>query len=180
VGQWLSEVDCGAARVVPRDQGWGRSLSALCLQLGDDPMLAAGYPQALLADQVGAMLAASLEPSAPASSASGELAARAMDLMRERLDAPGLAAGEVAAALGISARSLHRAFAAEGTTFMAQLRGLRMDRAAQLLAQPRLAGVSVAEIGRRCGYGDASHFVRHFQQAVGTTPARWRRIRLSH
>lgn len=180
VGRWLAQVDCDAPRVAWRDQGWGRSLSALCLQLGEDPRSAASYPQALLADQVGAMLAAALEPQAAAVPASAGLIARAEALMREQLDQPGLSGQQLAWALGVSARTLHRAFAAQGATLAGTLRRLRMARAAELLAQPRLAGVSVAELGRRCGYSDASHFVRLFQQAFGETPARWRRQRTGH
>lgn len=40
VGRWLAEPESRAPRVVPRDQGWGKSMSALCLQLGEDPLLA--------------------------------------------------------------------------------------------------------------------------------------------
>ena len=32
--------------------------------------------------------------------------------------------------------------------------------------------------GRRCGFADASHFVREFQRQFRTTPARWRRERI--
>jgi AraC-like DNA-binding protein len=177
VGRWMAQVDCDAPRVAWRDQGWGRSLSALCLQLGEDPASAARYPQTLLADQVGAMLAAALEPAAAVDTAHANLVGRAEALMREKLDQPGLSASELAAGLGVSARTLHRTFAAQGATLAGRLRQLRMERAAELLAQPRLAGVSVAELGRRCGYPDASHFVRQFQQAYGQTPARWRRLR---
>jgi len=47
-----------------------------------------------------------------------------------------------------------------------------------LLQQPRMALVSVADIGCRCGFSDASHFIRQFQQTHGLTPARWRRLHL--
>jgi AraC-like DNA-binding protein len=180
VGRWLAQVDCDAARVAWRDQGWGRALSALCVQLGEDPASAAGYPQPLLADQVGAMLAAALEPAQPAAPRSDDLVGRAETLMRELLDQPGLSGGDLAKALGVSLRTVHRAFAARDATLAGTLRHLRLQRAAELLAQPRLAGVSVAELGRRCGYADASHFVRQFQQAFGATPARWRRKHSGH
>lgn len=182
VGRWLQSLESAQPRVAHRDLGWGRALSGLCLQLGEDPALAAQYPQELLADQVGAMLACALEPAAapPAGGAHADLVARAEALLRERLCVPGLAAGDIAAALNVSPRTLHRAFAAAGSTFMGRLRTLRMQRAAELLAQPRLAGVSVAEIGRRCGYTDASHFAREFHRAWGLAPASWRRARRVH
>jgi AraC-like DNA-binding protein len=182
VGRWLAEVDTPHARPVAREQGWGRALSALCLQLGEEPALAACYPQDLLDDQVGAMLAAALEPGAAATTpAAGQaaLARRAERLLLQCLDQPGLTAAQVARELGVSARSLHRAFACADTTFAGRLRRMRMERAAQLLGERRLAGVTVAEVGRRCGYPDASHFAREFGKAWGQGPARWRRARLA-
>ncbi|HSV46621.1 MAG TPA: helix-turn-helix domain-containing protein [Ramlibacter sp.] len=175
VGRWLTQVDCAVPRVVARDGGWGQALSALCLQLAQEPLLAASYPSALLSDQLGAMLAAALEPpqSAP-SPASRGLVERAQQLLRERLDQPGLEAQAIAQSLGVSVRTLHRAFAAGPSSFAGTLRRLRLEQAGQLLAQPRLANLTMGEVGRRCGFADTSHFVREFHQAFGQTPARWR------
>lgn len=179
VGQWLARVDCAEPRVAARDRGWGQALSSLCLQLAQAPELALGYPATLLSDQLGAMLAAALEPPLPpAQPAQRSLAAQARQWLQARLDDPQLSAERTAQALAVSVRTLHRAFAAEDTSFARSLRALRLARAAQLLAQPRLRHVTVAELGRRCGFADASHFVREFQQACGSTPARWRRERL--
>lgn len=98
--------------------------------------------------------------------------------MRAQLDQPGLHAAGVAQQAGISARTLHRAFAAAGASFAGTLRALRLAHARELLAAPRLAGLPVSEIGRRAGFADASHFVREYQRAYGSTPARWRREHL--
>jgi AraC family transcriptional activator of tynA and feaB len=176
VGRWLTQVDCMGPRVVVREQGWGQALSALCLQLAQEPLLAASYPPELLSDQLGAMLMAALEPAqAPSGPSSRSMVERARQYLRERLDQPGLVADVVAQALGISVRTLHRSFAAEQSSFSLTLRQLRLEQARQLLAQPRLANLTVGELGRRAGFADASHFVREFQQAFGMTPARWRK-----
>lgn len=179
LGRWLRTVDDPAPRVAPRDQGWGRVLSALCLELGQAPTLATAYPEALLTDHVGALLAASLEPvqAAPTPSATRRLVERATDLLRQRLIEPGLTGERVAVELGVSARTLHRAFAADGASFAATLQRLRLEQAREWLMQPRLATLTVAEIGRRSGFADASHFVRAFQRSFGETPARWRHDR---
>jgi AraC family transcriptional activator of tynA and feaB len=175
-GRWLAQLESRAPRVVARDRGWGRALSALCTQLGEEPTLVAGYPASLLADQVGAMLAAALEPAVDAPAPANQaLAKRAEALLRARLDEAGLSAASVALSLSVSVRTLHRAFASRGDTFAGSLRRIRLEHAAQLLAQPRLSHVGVAELGRRSGFGDASHFVREFRLAWGMTPARWRR-----
>lgn len=179
VGEWLARVDNPAPRVAFRDQGWGRALSGLCMQFAHDPLLAAAYPAHLLCDQLGAMLAAAIEPaSSTHPPVQRGLFERARLIQQVQLDQAGLTSQRVADQLGVSVRTLHRAFAAESTSFALSLRTLRLERAAMLLVQARLANVSVSELGRRCGFADASHFVREFQRHFLTTPARWRRDRL--
>lgn len=175
VGQWLRRVDVPTARPVYREQGWGSVLSALCLQLGRDPALAAQVTPHWVEDQFGALLAAALEPAGPTANApSRDLYQQALTWMRERLDRPGLRSTDVAQALSVSPRSLQRAFSSAGDTVAARWRRLRLEQARQLLSQRRLATLSVAEIGRRCGYTDASHFIRDFQREARVTPQRWR------
>ena len=134
---------------------------------------------AWMEDQLGALLAAALEPAPPPAAApERDLHGRAIAWMLERLDQPAMRTADLAQDLGLSARSLHRAFARAGDTVAGRLRQLRLDRARQLLGQRRLASLSVAEVGRRCGYSDASHFGRDFQRATGLSPSRWRQQHL--
>jgi AraC family transcriptional activator of tynA and feaB len=181
VGEWLTQVDTPLPRVAFRDQGWGQALSAMGLQFAGEPLLATHYPSGLLCDQLGAMLAAALEPPpmhAAGPSAARDLLVKAQALQRARIDEPGLTARCVADHLGVSLRTLHRAYAAGSTSFALHLRRIRLERAAMLLCQPRLITVSVAEIGRRCGYTDASHFAREFLRLHGASPSHWRRQHL--
>lgn len=181
VGEWLMAVEVPTSRPIHREQGWGAVLSALCMQLGRDPALAAHMPPAWVEDQFGALLAAALEPpSGPASVATHDLHARAVSWMGERLELPGLRAVDLAQHLGVSPRSLHRAFARAGDTVAGRWRQLRLDHARRLLSQGRLASLSVAEVGRRCGYTDPSHFGRDFQREAGLTPLRWRQQQSSN
>jgi AraC family transcriptional regulator, positive regulator of tynA and feaB len=46
-----------------------------------------------------------------------------------------------------------------------------------LLQDSRFDRLTVAEVGRRVGLLDASHFVRVFRRNVGSTPAVWRQGR---
>ena len=178
VGAWLCTVDTPWARVAHREQGWGSVLSALCLQLGRDPAMALQMPPDGLESHFGALLTAALEPAPPSRAGTGDgLYRRALDCMRERLDQPGWRAGDLAADLGVSLRTLHRAFTDAGDTVAGRWRALRMAQAQTLLSQPRLAGLAMSEIGRRCGCTDASHFARDFQRAFGQTPLRWARAR---
>lgn len=178
VGQWLQTVDVSHARLAHREQGWGAMLSALSLQLGRQPELALEMAPDWLEAQFGALLAAAMEPEvhrhAPGA---GGLRERAVALMRERRGEPGWRADGLAAQLQVSLRSLHRAFTDAGETVMGRWRLERITHACELLGQPRLARLNMAEVGRRCGYADASHFGRDFQRVTGSTPQRWLRER---
>lgn len=181
VGQWLQAVDVSHARVAHREQGWGAMLSALSLQLGRQPELALEMVPDWLEAQFGALLAASMEPVVHRNaSGAADLRERAVTLMQDLCGEPGWRADGLAAQLQVSVRSLHRAFTDAGETVMGCWRQVRIERARELLAQPRLAGLTMAEVGRRCGYTDASHFGRDFQRVTGVTPQRWVRDRHSH
>ena len=106
----------------------------------------------------------------PTAARSG-LAQRIDAQLRERLAEPGLTAADVAAPLGVSVRSLHRALAANGQTFARQLMALCMAHAQRMLQSPALRRVTTAEIRRRVGLLDPSHFVRLCRQWLGETPA---------
>ncbi|MBB6562364.1 AraC-like DNA-binding protein [Acidovorax soli] len=175
VGQWLAQAEALGPRVAWRDQGWGQSLGALAVQLARDPGSAQALPPALLSDHLGALLSAALEQTPAAARATQSLHAQLVALMAARIDQGGLSAQALADEAGVSLRTLHRAFAAQGGSFAGTLRQMRLARAGELLRRPQLAHVSVAEIGRRCGFSDASHFARAFQRAMGTSPAAWRR-----
>ncbi len=176
VGEWLRQVEVGGVRVVHRDRGWGAVLSALCTQLGRQPELALQAPDDWLESQFGVLLGAALEPdpTVPEASSAG-LHARALTLMSQHLDRPGWSVTELAIALGVSVRSLQRAFTRVGETVLGCWRRMRMERACRLLAQGRLANLSVAAVALRCGYPDPAHFSRDFQRETGQTPLRWAR-----
>jgi AraC-like DNA-binding protein len=173
---WLRQPEARQPRTIARDHGWGRVLSTLCCELGRTPTLAEDWPASELAGHLGAVLAAALEPvQARGGAAEASLHARACALLRERFAEPGLSAVAIALSLGVSVRTLHRAFAHAEASFAATLRRLRLEQARAWLHEPRFAPLSSGEVGARCGFADASHFVREFQRTYGVTPASWRR-----
>ena len=61
-----------------------------------------------------------------------------------------------------------------GQTPREYLRGIRIDKAKELLAEsPQTA----AEIAKICGLGDPAHFCRLFKKMTGLTPMRWRQLK---
>jgi AraC-like DNA-binding protein len=53
----------------------------------------------------------------------------------------------------------------------------RVDLAVRMLQSPLFDRVTTAEIGRRAGFSDASHFVKVLRRTTGQTPLRMRRAR---
>lgn len=84
----------------------------------------------------------------------------------EGLDLP-----TTAARLNVSRRTLIRRLKEAGTSYGALLEAYRMERAAELLAQPE---VTASEVGYRLGYKEPSSFTRAFKRWSGRTPGAYR------
>lgn len=86
-----------------------------------------------------------------------------------------LTADEVAKAQGISRRRLDKLMVqAAGTTLTAQIWKRRLSQVADDLAEARLAGRSVAQIGFAAGFADPAHLSRTFRRSFACTPSEWR------
>ncbi len=177
LAQWLPDPARACGRRLDGQQGFGAALSAFARTLQPELALAPPAPAALLTDQLGALLALTCGAEPPRADEGAALRACIEAAVRERHSEPGLTAAAVAAGLAIGERSLHRALAGQGATFAQQLLSCRAEAARRLLADPRYDRLTVAEIGRRVGLLDASHFVRLFRQRSGLTPGAWRRQR---
>ena len=90
--------------------------------------------------------------------------------LEERASSPNLRAEDIAGAHRISARQLHRIYAAHGTTFRSELMRLRLERARAMLLDERFRSVPIDEIARRCGFSDSRHFRRRFRQHFDAAP----------
>jgi YesN/AraC family two-component response regulator len=74
--------------------------------------------------------------------------------------------------LHMSARTLHRRLAAEGTTFRSVVTKLRMELADRALREPHLP---IGEIAFRLGFSEPSAFHRAFKRWTGWQPLAYRR-----
>ncbi len=92
---------------------------------------------------------------------------------------PDLGHDAVAAAHGLSPRSLHRLFESEPHSVMAHLREFRLMRIRDALLDPARAAHSTASIAGRWGYPDPSHFARTFRSRFGITPGALRKQALT-
>jgi AraC-like DNA-binding protein len=103
-------------------------------------------------------------------SAARSLVARVKDHVEQRFTDPALGPNEIAAAVSISPRYLHKLFQDEHRSVSQYVRERRLDRARHDLLDPRLASRPIAAIAAGCGFGDISGFNRAFKQAYGITP----------
>jgi transcriptional regulator GlxA family with amidase domain len=95
-----------------------------------------------------------------------------LDWITENLHRP-LRVTDIAAATGVSTRTLTRRFVDEiGSAPHEWLTRQRVSRAQELLEETRL---SVEEIAQETGFGAAPLLRHHFAQAVGITPTAYRR-----
>lgn len=173
VQRWLRDGGAAPVRICADDHGWGRILATVLRELAQDPEAVAAAGGTTVADVVGSALAAA-QRSEPAPRFSANLFEEARRLSRERLGDAQLHAREVAQVLGVSVRTLSRAFEEAGTTFAESLREMRLEHAAALLAEPELAHLGVAQVGHSCGFVSASHFVREYRRRWGITPGQAR------
>jgi len=133
---------------------------------GDEPLTRA--------EHIAALLKLALGPEPPAPVGGPDLRARLSRTLRNTLSDPRLCPASVAAEHRISVRTLHYAFAAAGTTFVEELMQARLQRARELLADPRERALPVIEVAARCGFTDPSHFARRFRRRFGIPPLAFR------
>jgi AraC-like DNA-binding protein len=109
-------------------------------------------------------------PGVPAQSQHApDLYGMAVAMIREKMFEPRLSRDRVAEELGVSVRTLARAFAMHGTTFDRSRWNCRLEAAHEALLSNR-GRATVTEVALRHGFSDSSHFTRRFKQRFGATP----------
>jgi AraC-like DNA-binding protein len=104
------------------------------------------------------------------SSITGGYLLSAREYIRNHLHEADLSASRISHGIGISERHLARVFAANDTTVGKDVLAIRLRRAAEMLADPKLRSAQVGTIAAATGFASAAHFSRSFKQAYGCTP----------
>jgi len=172
VRQWVPQAERIAGRPIRFDRRWGGALSSFVVQMSPEFAARSPLPLSLVADHLGALLSLAAGPLAGgmAPVPAGTLAARIRDSIIQRSPEMFLTAVDIASSLQISVRTLHRSLASSGQTFATVLMDARAAQALRMLESAMFAAVNVAEIGRRCGFPDASHFTRVVRRRTGRAP----------
>jgi AraC-like DNA-binding protein len=132
-----------------------------------------GTPAARLGDAGLSLLAGTLSEYASTSIAEipDTLRAQVMAYVQQHLADPRLSRATVAAAHGMSPRTLNRLFETEPHTVTGSIRHLRLEAVRRDLRDPLLANRSVAVIAARWCFVDAAHFSRVFRAEYGQSPS---------
>ncbi len=171
--RWIPYPERFGVRVFGRE-GWSAALNAALSSLEVHALEQLVLPHSLVAEQIAALLALAAGDIAPVP-ARRTLHDDLLCTLRDRLHEPDLTPLDVAVQHHVSKRTVHYAFARAGTTFNEQLMRLRLERARELLCDPRFADLPVSEIAARCGFADPSHFARRFRWHFAEAPLQARR-----
>ncbi|MEQ8838562.1 helix-turn-helix transcriptional regulator [Haliea sp.] len=98
-----------------------------------------------------------------------------IDWIERNIDRPSIKIGEAASAVGVSVRTLQRAFTKRHTSFQSTLVKTRMAIAAERLTDPSKARLSVGEIAASCGISVPSQFAAAFRKTFGMSASEFRR-----
>ncbi|WAT17757.1 helix-turn-helix domain-containing protein [Aurantiacibacter sp. MUD11] len=177
---WLERhlPDPGALLARPFDahKGWGAPLGALLETILSDGLDNASLPRPMIAEQLGTLLAMAtgFEDRGGSSRHRGQLARRILRRIERGYADPDLSPQGVATEVGISTRYLQSLLAAAGTSFVQELNATRLERASDLLGDPRFRNLPVSEVAYRTGFLDPGYFTRLFRKRFGITPREWR------
>ncbi len=165
----------GTARTICGTSGFGAALARFLDAVRATPDPALG--DRTLAEQTATLLSLALGPAEAAGDLTlhqRRLLERLRALLVHGIEDPDFDPAALARAAGLSRRYLHRLFALAGSSVMAELTALRLNRAETLLGAGAL---SISEIAWRCGFADLGQFGRVFRRRHGVSASAWRRIR---
>ncbi|MFD4183862.1 helix-turn-helix domain-containing protein [Rhodococcus sp. NPDC058514] len=96
--------------------------------------------------------------------------ARVYDFIERHFTDPTLNVDRVAAGINVSSRYLHKLMEGDGISVYGMIRRRRVRHGIDLLADPRVAHLSVGQIARRSGFTGLSQFGRAVRDMAGESP----------
>lgn len=103
-----------------------------------------------------------------------ELSTRILNYIESHLTDSSLGPAEIAAALSISVRHVHRVFSQQECTLAEWIRTKRLQRCCKDLRDSRLRTKSITEIAFYWGFNDSAHFSHAFKKKFHMSPRMFR------
>lgn len=103
-----------------------------------------------------------------------ELSTRILNYIENHLNDSSLGPTEIAAALSISVRHVHRVFSKQGCTVADWIRTERLNCCRKDLCDSRLQAKSITEIAFYWGFNDSAHFSHAFKKEFQLSPRAFR------
>jgi AraC family transcriptional activator of tynA and feaB len=132
-----------------------------------------------LLDMIATSYAISFESQITNSSNVSAWHARAKLHIEQHLRTPDLSPRSIADKLKLSPRYLRTIFASGNETVSTYILRRRLEECARQIEDPRWSGHSITEIAFSWGFNSAPHFTRSFRDRYGTSPRRYRDLRLN-
>ncbi|MET8146081.1 helix-turn-helix domain-containing protein [Sphaerisporangium sp. NPDC005288] len=147
-----------------------RFLTSLTSVTGSYSSADLGRLDVTLTDMVTMLLGHHLDAVLPRETMRTTLLLRIHAHIRQNLGDYQLSPAAIAAAHGISLRTLHRLFASENTTVAGWIRRQRLERCRRDLVGPAAERRPIHSTATRWGFSDAAVFTRAFRAAYGMSP----------
>jgi len=171
------DVDRGVAQRSSAGRGLTDVVAGLVTSLGSHEEVLPSSIRRRLGQQVVDSLASALTVQGFSRSPVGPSLSLRRDVVMHhvlnRLSDPDLSVASVAAAFGLTTRSIQLIFS-DGATLQSEIRRLRLERAADALVNPLLSDQPVSRIGGDNGFGDPASFARAFRRHFGQSPSEHR------
>jgi len=103
-----------------------------------------------------------------------ELSGRILRFIDSHISEPALGPVQVASAMGVSVRHVHRLFSVTGNTMGDYIRVRRLERCLNDLVNPRFRERTITDIAFFWGFSDAAHFSHSFKKQFGVSPRAFR------
>ena len=181
VPRWIMENrlqmrDIPIAQKISGTTAVGASLSRLSQSLFDETEWMQEEEVANALDTYFETLAACIGRDEGPSQNGAELSGRILRFIDAHISEPTLGPSEVASAIGISIRHLHRVFSARGNTLGDYIRARRLEQCRDDLSNPRLQDKTITEIAFGRGFSDAAHFSHSFRKQFGVSARAFRML----
>lgn len=184
--EWLNTWVANPEKMIEQNlselSGWGKVLAAYLEQISPPYLSTIDFQPPMILDQIGMLLSLLYHDLVSEDALSRKFSRdrnyqKIVESLHQRHMNLVLTATDIAREVGISTRTLHRVMANQGTSFGQALINYRANSALRMLNTEEFDELSIADIAKRAGFVDVSHFNRVCKTYFGESPGKIRKKR---